>query len=572
MKKSIFLFLLSIAVTAVLSLGVLATETPPPPTGDPNLDGGGGGMGSGSEGNTWHGGDDGVRVSVMRGTQPVAVFDMANKDWSGTIENSFEKKCKLYYRNGGQPTITHGYTNTAVPDDLQMPRVVKGTGTSTIEAVRRYFSDSEVIHYIARKVGMDYEELVSGEYKLMLEPVAYFQYNQHWWAMTATECGAYNVIVSGDLRSRMPSLTHQNMPLSMFLERADLGIRAWTGPINGRQSDNDIVQTLGVGIVTFVPEDITPPPLEGDQIYRTDTDVITSVQVRNRSGSPLTPDNPGSVTFHILGREYTKNFICPSMSSQLVWVRWHTPSTPQNVKITVTRGRETIATIDAVVTDFTGEEPPNPVYDGPGIGAGQYIENLRPVRRPDWGTNAETTWSQWVARWIPGNPIIPTPGYWSFELAQYTAALTADLELVPGPRVPTAERRGDDWYMKAGYAVSISCSVAVSGDGNVSDYDITPVQNAIAVFPEFNYDTYLRFLAPEYPDSYYTVWELRPNMYSYYRDKVHFTPLWYPEGEYIVPVAVFDAWTPGGQLYTTAEDSVSIYGDLFDDWYIRVID
>ena len=84
----------------------------------------------------------------------------------------------------------------------------------------------------------------------------------------------------------------------MFLEFSDLGISAWTGNTTGTQNNSDIINTLGVGIVWF---DEAPPEGEieaPDVEYRVDTDVITSVTLR--TDTDLTPDNPASVTFHIL--------------------------------------------------------------------------------------------------------------------------------------------------------------------------------------------------------------------------------------------------------------------------------
>lgn len=132
----------------------------------------------------------------------------------------------------------------------------------------------------------------------------------------------------------MTSLTHKNLPLSMFLEFSDLGISAWGGSTTGTQNNSDIINTLGVGIVWF---DEIPPEGEieaPDVEYRVDTDVITTVTLR--TDTDLTPDNPASVTFSILGISYrVNNIVIPAGDSQKVWVKWHTPSTPQTVTITV---------------------------------------------------------------------------------------------------------------------------------------------------------------------------------------------------------------------------------------------
>ena len=62
--------------------------------------------------------------------------------------------------------------------------------------------------------------------------------------MTATEAALYNQKSGGTLRSKMPSLTHQNLPLSIFLETPDLGYPAWGGTTSGKVSDSDILSAL----------------------------------------------------------------------------------------------------------------------------------------------------------------------------------------------------------------------------------------------------------------------------------------------------------------------------------------
>ena len=107
--------------------------------------------------------------------------------------------------------------------------------------------------------------------------------------MTATEAALYDQVVSGDLRYWMGSLTHQNLPLAIFLEEADLGYPAWSGSTTSKVSNEQIISSLGIGIVRFNDEVEEPEVDEFDYEYRVDTDVITSVEV---SGGQSDPDNP----------------------------------------------------------------------------------------------------------------------------------------------------------------------------------------------------------------------------------------------------------------------------------------
>lgn len=112
-------------------------------------------------------------------------------------------------------------------------------------------------------------------------------------------------------------------------------------------------------------EVITPEVIEADYEYRVDTDVITAVTV---SGGQSDPDNSVTVTFSILGRSYkVENVYYPEDGQQLVWVKWHTPSTEQHITISVTAsgGSASVSrgTITANIVDMDDNPPPNPVAD-----------------------------------------------------------------------------------------------------------------------------------------------------------------------------------------------------------------
>lgn len=567
--KRILSFLL---VCALLLGGPLARAD-----GDPNIDGGGGGdMGGGGKvgDSAWNPGDDGVRISIMNGMTAVCTFDLSNVQRTRT-QRSWAKHNKLFYKNGGQLTITTMYSNVVPPNDLHLPTIIPSGGGSSISAIRNYFTDRKVVEFVAQVSGMSFDELTGGSCKLLLEPMSYFKYNGVQYAMSATEAALFDVKKSGDLSYQMGRLTHQNQPLCMYLERADLGIAAWSGATTGRRSNIDILNTLGVGIVSFYPEDLTPDAPSGDYIYRTDTDVITAALVPNYTYDDMTPSTGDYATFQINGTTYRKQMICPASGKQLVWVQWHTPFTPQELTITVIppgiKESQTSKHIQISVSIAALEEqtPPNPIYDGPGTGPGitgkQYRPNFKPPATPAWGNQREASWSQWVAQWVDMGMM---GGYWAFSMATYTAKLYVDYQLVPDGRVPTATQRGGKYTMKSGYGADAVCEVQVSGFGNVSNYDVTRIQNVVAVFPEFDFKTYDRLLTPK-QDAYHTTWGFKSNPYSYYGEPVHFTPLWYPDTEYAVPLAVFDAWTPGGMLYASVRDSITIEGNMYDDWYIR---
>ncbi len=550
-KRKILVSLL--AVVTVLSLLIV----PALAEGDGNIDGGGGsgdgggGMGEGSKQNYWNN-EDGCRITILKNGQKVYSMDWSNQPESASVKRSFVPKNKLDYLHGSSLAPKwEEYTSTVVP--LKMPTIVGGAGGNNIEAIKRYFTDKNVIESISGGIGVPYNDLTGGEYKLLLEPIAYFVFKGDKWAMTATEAALYDVTVEGQLRAWMKSLTHQNLPLSMFLEKSDteLHLDKWTGARSGKQTNADIIRYLGMGIVSFkaAPPPVTPG--EYDYEFHTDTDVIISFQLF--SNEEIAPDDDARAVMSIGGKSYYKSFICPEGGSQLVWMQWHTPSTPQTLTATAFGGDSSV-TLRINVTELEENIPPDPTY---------YDRNdgfTLPVV-PDYGSNLSTTWGEWYAEEFFG--------VWLWKYVTYSASLQIhDSALNPDQRCKTAYRMGNgQTTMKSGYAVEISVDPMVQYGAGVSSYDVTPIQNAVATFPEFGYEEYNRLL--EKVDV--RRWAFKQNPFSYYSNRIHYTPLWYPDDmAYTVPVRVLDAWTPGGQLYTTVNESLYIFDDVINDWYIHV--
>ncbi|MDT3705058.1 MAG: hypothetical protein ROZ36_19195 [Thermincola sp.] len=79
-------------------------------------------------------------------------------------------------------------------------------------------------------------------------------------------------------------------------------------------------------------------------------------------GGQADPDHPVTVRFTIDGQTYTvSNVYYPEGDSQLVWVRWSTPATPQTMTIHVSvsgGGSASQSTITARIVDLSGNDSP----------------------------------------------------------------------------------------------------------------------------------------------------------------------------------------------------------------------
>ena len=59
-------------------------------------------------------------------------------------------------------------------------------------------------------------------------------------------------------------------------------------------------------------------------------------------------------------------------------------------------------------------------------------------------------------------------------------------------------------------------------------------------------------------------WQLKVNPWSVSGSRLHYTPLWFPDGQYTLLAQACYAWSPAGQLYWYDADSVDILGDMYD--------
>lgn len=558
MKK--FIRIIAAAMAAFFCLQIVAFAE-----GDPNIDSGGGGLKDGSSENFWNPGNDGVRVTIVdaeTGAVKSASIDYTNTNASD-IALHFVKVSKAEYVGGtalSATTSSYTFINPTEP----LPTIISDGSGASIEEIRSYFTDEQVVKRIAEHTRIEFDDLTNGDYKLMVEPIMYITFNGIRTAMTATEAALYNMQTGGEMINKMGPLSHKNLPLAMFLEKDDLGYTAWTGSKNSYMTDSDIIQYLGVGIVSFKEPEEEVEVAASDYEYRVDTDVYTSITV---TGGEHTPDNPVTVRFYIKNKVYTVgNIVYPKGASQLVWCKWHTPNTEQtvNIKVTVTGGASASKTnITANIVDLNKNPPPDPTAD-------DRNDSFRAVSVPNREQRTSAAWSVWSAYWQPkwvwqsrwrwtGKRWVDRgrwvdKGEWKFRSNSYSVSMSANMQITCDEKNPTNVGR----TMKSGYGINETVTASISGNGQH-----TELQNAVAYFPEFYYKTYWRLL--EYTNG---ALEFRKNKYSTYNNRTHFTPLWYPDGNYKVYTWAIDCWTPAGMLSANLTDSLTIKGNVFDDWHI----
>ncbi len=414
-------------------------------------------------------------------------------------------------------------------------------------------------------------------------------------------------------------MTHSDLPNSIVLEEDWVGLKAYPPLADGVYWSNErIIQGGGDGLRLLRPGTKADEVIETDNItYRTDTDVITSVKIF-AGGNDIRPDNRDEYADNIenagytnpdddkayvtistdTGQSITEEIVLPSGGSREVWLRWHTPNYEGVVNISVTLSGSPSAQLSggadgmnivAVIEDINKNEPPDPEATD------KMAKNFKIPNAPNKIDNTTASWNTSSAEWkaniqwhenlilIPDESWIEDTQYedggywedtsyyedhgwyedlgeWDYQYQNYSARLTSTISLTPDIYCPTYVHEDTTYTMKSGYGVNVNTQANVSGTG-----DYTEAQTSITYFPEFYYENYWRVLKKT--DS--STFEFKPNKYSTYENnRVHFTPLSYPDGEYEVYCIVRDVWTPGGELYLDIADTITISGNVYDDWSI----
>ena len=576
--------------------------------------------------------DEGVRVTLVESetNTPVTIpIDFANNPRQ-PIKLHFGKFSKLAYLNGTS-LISNTSEYTYEKPKQKLPKIVNGN----LSTIKKYFGDEVFAKDFSKLTGFSYEEMTSGKYKLMLEPVGYPKIQNIVTACTSTELALLDKRLNGYIRkSWIQMFSHLNLPMAMYLERDEFGIKKWTGSDVQKQSNDTIIAQLGVGAVTFKDDEEETPP-EVNYTYRTDTEVITTIQLSGIDCTLKLPTEekenlyPVTVNFEIKGKNYPASngeIVFPDGASSLAYVKWKTPKKPQEMIIKATVNYKVIdyrdngnggsiayiksekqeINIGVKLEELKENAPPNPDADDRNA---FFSNNYKENDIEKYTENLSNEWKSYEAYWFPKmvevkKDVWVDRGWYKFNTIYYNAELKANMDLRPASTVKTA--KGDE--MKSGYGVDqltkaeIKVSteiereievpledengnVVTDAEGNVvmtykkikepyfvnSSECTTKVQNGASFFSDFYFKTYWRLLEETNTKSRTeAIMQFKPNKYSTYNNRTHFTPIWYPDDEYYkVATYIFDGWTPVGMLSTNLEDTVYIMGNLWDDWYVQ---
>ncbi len=150
----------------------------------------------------------------------------------------------------------------------------------------------------------------------------------------------------------------------------------------------------------------------------------------------------------------------------------------------------------------------------------------------------------------------------------FWAQLRTAFAIAPDPRIAYED---DPTRMESGFGLQAGLQTVLT-----TNYDrpekLVGVQMAWTFSPESGYGQIPEWsgtfdaleAATGAPGDWNVIWQYAVNPWSETGNRLHYTPLWFPDGQFTVLSQAFYSWTPAGQLYWYDAASVDILGDMYD--------
>lgn len=318
--------------------------------------------------------------------------------------------------------------------------------------------------------------------------------------------------------------------------------------------------------------------------FRTGTEVISSFLVKNqddigalnirpkhRLQANFTATNPDNG--QVVDISQMSSIVIPKGGTNLIYFKWLLPEDYSADTVDVrceinttrsvneTRYNDNIAVGTNHVQRFKEQITPDTVFENKPTGFTK-PSGYEPTPTRDYANNIMTSIS--YERWEWSNDYIKR---------KYSMELGADYSIEPDKKSPSRELvHAGLWKMRSGYGVDLTIRAKITS--NLPRAAYTSVQNGNAYLPEFRYKNNDK--------RYRTLEDTEPNVLKFPQNentitnkgikdyqRVHFTPLWYPDGDYVVKTYIYDLWTPVGMMSITGDvNQLRIEGDMYDDWYL----
>ena len=294
--------------------------------------------------------------------------------------------------------------------------------------------------------------------------------------------------------------------------------------------------------------------------YFTDKEVVITATVRNLTLQPV----PNATVRLVFGSiTLNEQIPIPGNGSNLAVFRVRTPVTAGSYTISMTvdpvnlisesnesNNSRSKSTTVAVENRIVMPDPDTVALEQSFISNGKKLPTL--------STPTSSSYHTWQEYRLESG---------SYVLKNYWMRLTTTFTASPDPRIAIA---GKQDVMESGFGLEAFATTSITTNYDRPDKLVGP-QMLYAFYPEtlFGQSPYAR-----YADSMVTSsgsagertisWCYPISPFSTVGSKLHFTPLWIPDGLYPVLAQAFYAWSPVGQVYEYKSDPVTILGDMYD--------
>lgn len=330
-----------------------------------------------------------------------------------------------------------------------------------------------------------------------------------------------------------------------------------------------------------------------DGPYTTDSDVYTTVNIKNISGNDINIGNitsqfSASYPIEIIDSSGINAFNTTHLADKetaCVSIKWHTPSSPANIHFTADIYQEnndpTAVIVSPVEFDVLVENQKSE-EDYSNIGAD--ISDVFAVNKKIKETYDsiyslpyyDTTIKENIGRWQKEYGLDENNKYYSG--AVYAQEFVKDNQLFQNSLnfngypldirsyISGNQKISDRDTVKSGYGIGLSL------DYNGNDMMTYKSAKLIILYPEYGYD--MKYASVADYSEIYNRYILKSSPVSSYgsdneKSRVHFIPEWWQNNtEYKIYWVLTDMWTPSGEVCTWGEISLNIDGSFYDDWYI----
>jgi len=346
----------------------------------------------------------------------------------------------------------------------------------------------------------------------------------------------------------------------------------WPNHYSEVDPNNNQTETV---YITVKPKiDLSVEAISPNSEYREGMDVVTSFNIYNNSRHHIVPSHNNTVSFEayylngtkkvtIEKQEWSKAVI-PAWDKNLVYFKWTIPEALEGkviyCKATVNSDHSideydttnNFDIIEMTIAPAVSSQTPDTQYE-------KQKPNGYTIPKTPTEKEGTATWSIWE--------------YINERFVKKTYGISISKtkpEIRPDTNCPSAECVNGIWKMKSGYGITMSYLPTITNylGYNMPDREeYTSVQAVYSTFPEFEFSKSINnFRVLEKVNNN---WCFEKNKYADNNARLHFTPLWYPNGGYTVSVTASEVWTPAGMIECiVSSNAITIVDAAYDDWYV----